>query len=138
MQSIQHSSNVNIVCKNNVSIRSHKILLILCGDFIRELLEEVPAADEVTLYLPDLEAEQVDKSLKNIIMKEPFSENCPLMSIFGRKSTSLSQSQDLIEEKPRKHKKASFNSKHFFHTKDLDYRSEVDEDDKEIKLKVKS
>ena len=139
MQSIQSSSNVNIVCKNNVSIRSHKILLILCGDFIRELLEDVPAADQVTLYLPDLEAEQVDTSLKNIIMKEPFSENCHLMSIFGKKSTSLS-SQDLPEEKPRKYKKASINSKSFFHAEDLDYQSEtikVDEDDKEIKTKAK-
>lgn len=139
MQSIQPSSNVNIICKNNVCIKSHKILLILCGDFIRELLEDFPAADHVTLFLPDCEAEQVDTSLKNILLKEPFSENCPLISIFGKKSTS-SYSQDLPEEKPRKYKKATYNSKRVFHAEDIDYQSEtfkVDEDDDEIKTKAK-
>ena len=139
MQSIQPSSNVNIICKNNVCIKSHKILLILCGEFIRELLEDFPAADQVTLYLPDCEAEQVDTSLKNILLKEPFSENCPLVSIFGKKSTS-SYSQDLPEEKPRKYKKATYNSKRVFHAEGIDYQSEtfkVDEDDDEIKTKAK-
>ena len=118
--SIHHSSNVKIVCKHNVSIRSHKVLLVVCGDFIRELLESVPAEEEATLYLPDFEAAEVETFVKRNLLNESLPDESPFNSIFCSKSKSLSNSS--LE-------RASEDPKWSCQDEDLDYQEVKDDED---------
>ena len=119
--SIHPSSNVKIVCKDNVCIRSHKVLLVACGDFIRELLESVPAAEEATLYLPDFEAAEVETFVKRILLNESLPDESPLNFIFCSKPNSLYNQYRLDEN-------TSEDLKWSCQDEDLDYQ-EVKEDE---------
>ena len=98
LQGCSSSTNCKIVCKNNVTIRSHKIILAVCGDFIRDLIADVPGGEEVTLYLPDIEAGEVETCVQKILMKDSLVAEYPLISIFGKKSKNVSP-ESLVQVK---------------------------------------
>ena len=47
-------TNVTIVCTDGI-IQTHKIVVASASDFIKQLFNDVPVGDEITLYLPDHE-----------------------------------------------------------------------------------
>ena len=77
-------SNCTIICKNGHKILSHKIVLAVCGDFLKILIQDIPVADNVTVFMPDYEAEEIEQFIENRLMKEPSAFNS-LESIFSAK-----------------------------------------------------
>ena len=59
IQDFQSVSNCKIICKNSETITTHKIILAISGDFLRDLIKGIPVADEVTLYMPEFETSEV-------------------------------------------------------------------------------
>ena len=77
-------SNCTIICKNGHKILSHKIVLAVCGDFLKILIQDIPVADNVTVFMPDYWAEEIEQFIENRLMKEPSACNS-LESIFSAK-----------------------------------------------------
>ena len=70
LQGCSNVSNVKIVCKDNGQVLTHKIILAVCGDFLKHLIQDVPVADHVTIYLPDYQAQDVEAFIEKKMMKE--------------------------------------------------------------------
>jgi len=58
IDSCQEVSNVTLVCCDGV-LHSHKIMIAVVSDFMNDLIKPIPAADNVTFYLPDFQTEDV-------------------------------------------------------------------------------
>jgi len=58
IDSCQEVSNVTLVCCDGV-LHSHKIMIAVVSDFMNDLIKPIPAADNVTIYLPDFRTENV-------------------------------------------------------------------------------
>ena len=52
-------SNCKIICKQSQTISTHKIVLAISDTFLRDLIKDIPVADEVTLLMKDYEAAEV-------------------------------------------------------------------------------
>ena len=59
IQDFRELSNCKIICRNNETIRTHKIILAVSGTFLRDLIKDIPVADEVTLFMKDFEVSEV-------------------------------------------------------------------------------
>ena len=76
-QDCDNVANVTIVCRDGL-INTHKLILANISEFAENLIKDIPAADEVTLYLHQFTTLSV-----NLFLREP--ENDPeLSTIFGR------------------------------------------------------
>ena len=64
-------SNVSIVCSDG-KIHSHKIIIARISDFIKEMMISIPAADDVTIFLPDSKTSQIQSVINQLI----FGETC--------------------------------------------------------------
>ena len=58
VESCPSVSNLTVVCRDGL-ISTHKIIAATASNYLKSLLCELPAADEVTLYLPDFSENQV-------------------------------------------------------------------------------
>jgi len=58
VESCPSVSNLTVVCRDGV-LSTHKIVAATASDYLKSLLCELPAADEVTLYLPDFSENKV-------------------------------------------------------------------------------
>ena len=69
-------ANVTIVCRDGL-INTHKLILANISKFTENLIKDVPAADEVTIYLRQFTSLDV-----NLFLREPDSD--PILStLFG-------------------------------------------------------
>ena len=59
IQDFREVSNCRIICKNNETICTHKIILAVSGTFMRDLIKDIPVADEVTLFMKDFGVSEV-------------------------------------------------------------------------------
>jgi len=59
IQDFQSVSNCKIICKNSGTISTHKIVLAISGTFLRDLIKDIPVADEVTLLMKDFDVSEV-------------------------------------------------------------------------------
>ena len=59
IQDFREVSNCKIICRNNETICTHKIILAVSGTFMRDLIKDIPVADEVTLFMKDFEVSEV-------------------------------------------------------------------------------
>ena len=59
IQDFQSVSNCKIICKNSRTISTHKIVLAISGTFLRDLIKDIPVADEVTLLMKDFDVSEV-------------------------------------------------------------------------------
>ena len=76
-QDCDNVANVTIVCRDGL-LNTHKLILANISELTEKLIKEIPAADEVTLYLHQFSTLGV-----NLFLREP--ENDPeLSTIFGR------------------------------------------------------
>ena len=64
-----NSSNCKIICQNNQTISTHKIIIAICGDFLKSLIQEIPIADEATIFLPDYTKQDVELLIENRLLK---------------------------------------------------------------------
>jgi len=62
IDSCQEASNVTLVCCDG-TLNSHKIMIAIISDFMKNLMMSIPAADSVTIYLPDFQTEKVQSVL---------------------------------------------------------------------------
>lgn len=69
-------ANVTIVCRDGL-INTHKLILANISKFIENLIKDVPAADEVTIYLRQFTTLDV-----NLFLREPDSDP-NLSTLFG-------------------------------------------------------
>ena len=96
-QDCDNVANVTIVCRDGL-INTHKLILANISEFTENLIKDVPAADEVTLYLHQFTTLGV-----NLFLREP--ENDPeLSTIFGR---------DLLSSNLKTEENAKNSSKEF-------------------------
>ena len=59
IQDFREVSNCKIICRNNETICTHKIILAVSGTFMRDLIKDIPVADEVTLFMKDFQVSEV-------------------------------------------------------------------------------
>ena len=58
MEACEGLSNVTIVCSDGI-VPSHKIIIAMVSDFIKEMLIPIAAAEDVSIFLPDFQTSQV-------------------------------------------------------------------------------
>ena len=56
--------NVKVVCKDGV-VFSHKLVIASSGEFMKNLLNDVPVGDEITIYLPDYDEDTFSNILNS-------------------------------------------------------------------------
>ena len=59
IQDFREVSNCKIICRDNAQICTHKIILAISSTFMRDLIKDIPVADEVTLFMKDFEVSEV-------------------------------------------------------------------------------
>ena len=88
-QNCDNVANVTIVCQDGL-IKTHKLILANISEFSKTLIRDIPAADDVTLYLHEFTTHGV-----NLFLREP--DNSPQLStLFGKRD--LLSSNLKIEE----------------------------------------
>ena len=88
-QDCDNVANVTIVCRDGL-IKTHKLILANISEFSKNLIKDVPAADDVTLYLHEFSTLDV-----NLFLRGP--DNGPeLSNLFGKRD--LLSSNLKIEE----------------------------------------
>ena len=63
-------SNVKIVCRDGVSVETHKIVLGSVSLFLKRFLTEIPTGDDITFFLPDFDFETVQEFLGSVTLNE--------------------------------------------------------------------
>ena len=92
-QDCDSHANVTIVCRNGV-IKTHKLILANLSKFTESLMKDVPASDEVTLYLRHFTTLEVD-----LFLRKPESDPT-LSTLFGiRRTKNLTLKEEVNEEK---------------------------------------
>ena len=77
----RHVSDASIICEDGV-IFTHKLVLAAVSELLEQILSDIPAADEVTLYLKTFEKSKVEEFFKDLLHKKDFT-NTELCTIFG-------------------------------------------------------
>ena len=77
-------SNASIICEDGV-ISTHKLILANMSRLMMDILRDIPAADEVTLYLKPFSKIKVQTFLSNVLQKKDCNE-IELCSIFDIKN----------------------------------------------------
>ena len=110
IQDFPSVSNCKIICKQSHTIATHKIILAVSGTFLRDLIKDIPVADEVTLLMKDYEAAEVleildlegpDPRLRPITKLEP-EEIKEETDLWGSEESELEEEE--IQMKNRKKK----------------------------------
>ena len=82
IQECHSVSNVTILCQDGL-MNTHKIIMAGISDFIKSILAEIPVGDQVTLFMPDFRAEDIERFL-HINMKGCITDqNVDLARAFG-------------------------------------------------------
>ena len=69
----RHVCNASIICEDGV-IFTHKLILASMSRLMADILRDIPAADEVTLYLTSFSKLKVIKFLSDVLQKNECSE----------------------------------------------------------------
>ena len=77
----RHVSNASIICEDGV-IFTHKLVLATLSKLLEQMMSDVPAADEVTIYLKTFEKSTVEEFFDDLLLKGDCS-HYELCSIFG-------------------------------------------------------
>ena len=103
LQGCSNVSNCKIICKDNNHVLTHKIVLAVCGDFLKDLIQDVPVADNITIYLPDYNALEIEAFIEKKLMKEPIN-NISLDNVFSFKKECTPEQllQVKLEEESKK------------------------------------
>ena len=103
LQGCSNVSNCKIICKDNNHVFTHKIVLAVCGDFLKDLIQDVPVADNITIYLPDYNALEIEAFIEKKLMKEPIN-NISLDNVFSFKKECTPEQllQVKLEEESKK------------------------------------
>lgn len=75
-------TNCDVFCSNNQILRTHKIVLALCGDFLRNLLLDIPVEDKVTVFLPDFDKKDLEDLIERKLAQKE-AKPCHLEFIFN-------------------------------------------------------
>ena len=70
-------TNCNVVCRKNEILQTHKIVLALCGDFLKNLLLDAPVEENVTIFLPDFEKKDLEDLIERKLTRTE-SKPCDL------------------------------------------------------------
>ena len=79
-------SNASIICEDGV-IYTHKLMLANISKLLKLILSDIPAADEVTLYLHNFPKKHVEEFFVDLLQKKESSHG-QLCSTFGIQSQS--------------------------------------------------
>ena len=74
--------NVTILCQDCL-MNTHKIILAGISDFIKSILAEIPVGDQVTLFMPDFRAEDIERFLLITMKGGITDQNVDLARAFG-------------------------------------------------------
>ena len=77
----RHVSDASIICEDGV-IFTHKLVLAAVSKLLKQILSNIPAADEVTLYLKTFVKSDVEEFFSDMFHKKD-GYNSELFSIFG-------------------------------------------------------
>ena len=70
LESSETLSNVKIICSDGV-IASHKIIVATASNFLKNFMITIPIGDDVTIFLPEFEKDEVEEILSlNNVKKE--------------------------------------------------------------------
>ena len=64
-------SNVKIVCRDGVTVETHKIVLGSLSLFLKRIITDIPTGDDITFFLPDFHYESVEEFLGSIENETP-------------------------------------------------------------------
>ena len=104
IQDFREVSNCKIICRNNETICTHKIILAVSGTFMRDLIKDIPVADEVTLFMKDfmvsevldiLDTETPDPLMKAETLLFPITKLEPEQI---KEETGFDEEEDEVEE----------------------------------------
>ena len=90
-QECDNVANVTIVCRDGL-INTHKLILANISKFIEILIKDVPAADEVTIYLRQFTTLDV-----NLFLREPDSDS-NLSTLFGVQHSIISNLKHEVDD----------------------------------------
>jgi len=82
IQECHSVSNVTILCQDGL-MNTHKIILAGISDIIKSILAEIPVGDQVTLFMPDFRAEDIERFLLRIMKGSITDQNVDLARAFG-------------------------------------------------------
>ena len=77
----RHVSDASIICGDGV-IFTHKLVLATVSKLLEQIFRDIPAADEVTLYLKTFEKSEVEEFFSDLFHKKD-GYNSELFSTFG-------------------------------------------------------
>jgi len=66
VKSCEGMSNVTIVCNDGV-VHSHKIIIAIVSEFIKDIMITIPVADDVTIFLPDFQTAHINSVIDQFI-----------------------------------------------------------------------
>ena len=129
-------SNASIICEDGV-IFTHKLMLANISKLLKLILSEIPAADEVTLYLHNFPKKHVEDFFLELLQKKESSHG-QLCSTFGIQSHSHSVKKEIgkISDVEIKDENDLFDSEALIH----EHQESIETDthiDKVTKVKVK-
>ena len=61
-QNTRKLSNVSIICADG-RVDTHKIVVASASQFLKQLMTPIPTGDEITIFLPDYNKDQVEQML---------------------------------------------------------------------------
>ena len=92
----RHVSDASIICEDGV-IFTHKLVLAAVSELLQQILSDIPAADEVTLYLKTFKKSKVEEFFKDLLHKKDFSHT-ELCTIFGVNTSFEQPLEPLCEQ----------------------------------------
>ena len=66
VKSCEGMSNVTIVCNDGI-VHSHKIIIAIVSEFIKDIMITIPVADDVTIFLPDFQTAHINSVIDQFI-----------------------------------------------------------------------
>ena len=64
-------SNTTIVCQDGV-VYSHKLVVASLSEFIKNLVNQVPANDGIAFMLPDFKKRDIENLIREAVLNEDF------------------------------------------------------------------
>ena len=69
LQDCHQVSNTTIVCQDGI-IYSHKLVVASLSNFVKFLINDVPANDGIALILPDFTKTEIEKLIHEVVLHE--------------------------------------------------------------------
>jgi len=129
-------SNASIICEDGV-IFTHKLMLANISKLLKLILSEIPAADEVTIYLHNFPKKHVEEFFLELLQKKESSYG-QLCSTFGIQSHSHSVKKEIgkISDVEIKEENDFFDSEALLHEHQESMETDI-HNDNVTKVKVK-